>query len=100
MKRSPMKPRSSALRRLVGVRKRNAKRRASEFHRCFHSKARVEWVKSLPCVVPTCRTMHPIRDNMHVEGDGVGRRADFTKVVPACRFHHELAHREGIEWFE
>ena len=82
---------------------RNAKRREPEFARCYGSEARVEWVQKLPCIVPACR-IGGLRENAHIEGDGAGRKADYTKIVPLCRSHHRTTfyslHVMGREAFE
>lgn len=77
------------------LKKRNAKRAKSEFARCFHSKERVAWIKSLPCVV--CGAISPIfnlvrgrSDNAHTAKDGMGRRAGYETIVPLCRSHHRI----------
>lgn len=57
----------------------------------------MEWIKSLPCVVSGC--LHLV-DNMHIEGDGAGRKASYTKIVACCRKHHLQMHRVGRETFE
>lgn len=83
----------------------NRKRRQSEFCRCYHSRARVAWVKSLHCVwcgVAGC-------DNAHTETDGMGRKAGYETIVPLCRRCHSAfdefrwpldnpAHREFLRW--
>ena len=76
---------------------KNATRAASEFTRTYHSEERVMWVQSLPCVVQPCS--HP-SENVHVEGDGAGRRAGYESVVPMCRSHHRELHRVGVTEFE
>lgn len=74
-RRSPMK-------RGGRVRPVNRKRRKSEFARCYHSKARVEWVKSLPCVFCAHRGCS---ENAHVWGrSGMGRKGPYTEIVPLC----------------
>lgn len=108
MKRTPMKPRSRTLSRSSGIAKKNAKRRQSEFQRTYHSKARVAFVKGLPCVV--CG-ISPC-DNAHIEGGGMGRKADYDKIVPLCRVpadhpfgpgysrgHHSRFHDVGVKTF-
>lgn len=76
----------------------NAKRRASEFARCYGSKERVEWVKSLPCV--GCATYWPIQpspgwvsENAHTVTGGKGRKADADTIVPLCAAHHRAYDR-------
>lgn len=80
------------------LRAKNAKRAASEFARCYHSEERVEWVRSLPCVVGGCR--NDSIENAHIEGDGTSRKAGYEKIVPLCRTHHRQLHRDGRETFE
>lgn len=73
-------------------RARNASRKKREFARCYHSEARVKFVKSLPCLVSLDfgTPDHPI-DNVHIEGDGAGRKAHYTLIVPLKhRLHVEL----------
>jgi hypothetical protein len=75
------------------VKKRNAGRKVREFARCFDSRARVQFIKSLPCVY--CAALSPIiasvtgpSDNAHTAKEGMGRRGHFTTIVPLCRSHH------------
>lgn len=78
---------------------RNAKRKASEWTRAYGSQARVAFVKELWCIVglSTCRgACH----NAHIEGDGMGRKANADKVVPLCPTHHAELHRMGCTEFE
>jgi hypothetical protein len=90
------------------MKKVNRKRKLSEFARCYHSRARVLFVKNLPCVV--CGLMRC--DNAHIEGGGAGRKADYDKIIPLCcvpsdhpcspgyaRGHHGLFHQIGVESF-
>jgi hypothetical protein len=81
--------------------KRNAKRRKSEFARCYGSKERVEFVKSLPCL--TCGWVPS--ENAHIKGDGAGRKAHYTEVVPLCGYTymegcHQMLHRMGRGGFD
>lgn len=88
--------------------KRNAKRRVTEFARCYHSRKRVLFVKGLPCII--CG--HGPCDNAHIENGGAGRKADYAKIVPLCcmpmdhpyspgypRGHHGELHRIGVKSF-
>lgn len=75
------------------LRKVNPKRKASEFARCFHSRARVRFVKALPCVY--CAGLSPFiaavagpSDNAHTVKEGMGRRGHYSTIVPLCRSHH------------
>ena len=76
----------------------NPARKAREWARAYGSKERVAFVQSLPCVVLGC-TRGPI-ENMHIRGDGAGRKADAKYIVPACSYHHAEAHSVGIKTFE
>jgi hypothetical protein len=82
------------------VKKRNAKRRKSEFARCYHSAERVEFVKSLPCAVSGLAFNGELRENAHIEGGGAGRKADYTKIIPLCRRCHQQLHSFGRKDFE
>lgn len=95
--------------RSTPVKRKNAKRRVSEFARTYGSRARVRWVKLQFCV---CRKAAwragencggPI-DNAHIIGGGAGRKADAQFIVPLCRTHHtdgpEALHRIGRRRFE
>lgn len=89
---NPPAPRTPIGRKTV-PKKKNVKRRQSEFARCYHSKERVAWVKSLPCVI--CAGLSPFiaavtgpRDNAHTESGGAGRKAGYETIVPLCRNHH------------
>lgn len=79
-----------------GIRARNAKRRAAEFARAFHSEERVRFVRSQPCAA--CLKFGEI-ENAHIEGGGASRRADYTKIVPLCRTCHRQMHRMGLDTF-
>jgi hypothetical protein len=75
----------------------NAKRKAREFARAYGSKERVAWVKSLPCVACTSNGRS---DNHHICGDGAGRKADHTSIIPLCRACHLAWHRFGRRYVE
>ena len=90
------RPARNPLRRKSPLKKRS--RSAAEFKRIYGSKARVEWVKSRPCVVRAC-TRFP-SENAHVEGDGIGRKADADKIAPMCHGHHRLLHSWGVSTFQ
>lgn len=85
------KPRSSATRR-KGLPSRNRKRQASAFARAFHSKARVAFVKALPCTLDSGACAGPMH-NHHTRSRGAG--GDFTTIVPLCQLHHDVVHRFG-----
>ena len=73
------------------MKKRNPKRRQSEFARCYHSKERVEFVRALNCVACAAkgRISTSQSDNAHVENGGAGRKAGYDKIAPLCRIHHQ-----------
>lgn len=64
------------------------KRKPSEFARIYGSKARVEFVKSLPCAA--CGVVG-YSENAHVaptsESGGAGRKADAKWIAPLCGPH-------------
>lgn len=66
------------------VNKINKKRKASAFARCYGSKERVEWVKSLGCNVCGLRPA----ENAHTVTDGMGRKAGYETIIPLCNYHH------------
>ncbi len=85
----------------------NRKRKATEFIRCYHSEARVEFVRNLPCVV--CGAI--FCENSHITNGGAGRKGAYRKIVPLCfnmyapqdgcyrEGHHAESHRIGIKSF-
>lgn len=79
---------------------RKSKRKPSEFARIYGSKARVEWVKSLPCSAPRCGFEHWTVEGHHIETGGTGYKADYTKIIPLCSQHHRFLHDIGRESFE
>lgn len=85
-------------RRRKPLAKRNAKRRTSEFARCYGSRARVAWVKAQPCVVGSLGCDGPSQ-NAHTANGGMGRKADADTIVPMCDGHHRLLHCWGVETF-
>lgn len=113
-RRTPLRP-SRPPRRKTRLAPRNAKRRESEFARCYGSRARVAWVKAQACIV--CATIHPLFGlvkggchNAHTVTGGKGRKADASTIVPMCPEHHrrydqhrypldDSAFRESIKAF-
>lgn len=99
--RSSSPSKGSTPRRKAKPRAVNPKRRKSEFARTYFSKARVAFVKSLPCVVCTGITSglsvgHGASDNAHTgERSGMSRKAGYDTIVPMCRSHHERFDRYG-----
>jgi hypothetical protein len=75
------------------MKRENPERRRSERERAYGPPERRAWIKTLPCVA--CLSLSPFfaaasgpSDNAHVETDGMGRKADYTRIVPLCRNHH------------
>lgn len=66
------------------VRPVNRERRKAETERAYGPPERRAWVKTLPCIV--CGETPS--DNAHIEGGGMGRKADADRIVPLCRRHH------------
>ena len=77
------------------VKKVNRKRRAESFKRCYGSKARVAWVKTWPCFL--CGTRPS--ENAHTQNGGMGRKADYTTIVPLCHTHHARLDAHEIDDF-
>ena len=87
--------------------KRNPKRKAKEFARAYGSDERVEFVKSLPCIVATrvfCGVTKACCagdiENAHTKGGGMGRKAPASSVVPMCSGHHRYLHTVGSTEFQ
>lgn len=73
------------------IKKQNPKRRASEFRRCYGSKARVEAIKTLACY----GCYKELAENAHLPSrSGMSRKGDWDQIVdlgPKChRRLHEL----------
>lgn len=78
----------------VAVKRSNPARKAKAFKRAYGSRARVAFVKSLPCVA--CGVVG-YSENAHVTSGGVGRKADASQIVPLCGPHHLHLHAWGID---
>ena len=83
----------TAIKRRRCVKPVNAKRKAAEFKRCYHSKERVEWVKEHPCLVGGFCCTSPfgigVNENAHIPSrSGMSRKGPYTKIVPLCKWHH------------
>ena len=66
----------------------------NKFEKSFGSEDRVNFIKSLPCLV--CGNT-PC-DNAHVKSRGAG--GDYTCIVPLCRVHHTEQGMIGIKTFQ
>jgi len=78
-----------------GLRPVNPQRRQLERARAYGPTARRAWMKEQPCLV--CHATPS--DGHHVEGGGMGRKADASKQVPLCRIHHDECHATGARTF-
>lgn len=81
----------------TGIKRSPMKKHARPKHqteRIYGPKGRVAFVKSLGCVV--CTAISPFFGlataghchNAHTETGGMGRKADYTTIVPLCASHH------------
>lgn len=77
------------------VKKVNPGRRKREWARAYHSIERVCFVKSLPCIV----TGQTGCENAHIVGGGMGRKADYTLIVPLVAAMHAQLHSIGASQF-
>lgn len=91
MKRTPLK-RTTGLKRTKKITAK--KRSASEFRRIYGSRARVAYVKTLPCF--SCWSFGEIQ-NAHVNSGGMGRKANAAEIIPLCSKCHALQHANGWE---
>ncbi len=94
LKRSAAPQRKTAPRRSGRIKPK--KRSAAEYARIYHSAERVEFVKSLPCAA--CG-LEEFSGNAHVAGDGIGRKSDYTKIIPLCPWCHRRQHDIGAGSF-
>ena len=76
--------------------KRNPKRAAREFVRCYESQARVRWVCARPSVISGLTPCV----NAHTEGGGMGRKGDARTIVPLTDREHRQLHQWGRKSFE
>ena len=72
-------------------------RTAAEKRRIYGTKERIAWFKTLPCVI--CGTPGPC-DMAHSVSGGMGRKADYTTLVPLCGVCHREQHQMGTKSFE
>ncbi len=88
-KKQPRQPQRSTRPKRV-----NAKRKQSEFERCYHSRERVLFVKNFGCVY--CTALSPFFGvqtlgkchNAHTANEGRGRKGHYTTIIPLCPEHH------------
>lgn len=80
------------------VKRRNPKRKASEFTRAYGSETRVEWIKRQRCVITGLHSSAV--ENVHVRGGGASRKADACWIVPMISELHKELHRVGKQSFE
>lgn len=78
-----------------GKRPKAKKRSAAEYSRIYHSKERVAWVTSQPCIA--CH--RTACDGHHITVKGMGIKADYDQIVPLCRSHHSAIHAHGPKTF-
>ncbi len=86
---------------------KNAKRKKSEFARCYGSKERVEFVKGQNCLIAvnyiSTACCNGSTENAHVVNDGTrgaGRKSGFACIAPLCHRHHAELHDLGQQLFE
>lgn len=80
--------------RKTAMKKRNPQKAPGRFARQFGSKARVLFVKSLPCAA--CGVVG-YSENAHLLGnDGMSRRGPYTSIGPLCGPHYGMS-QIGIE---
>ena len=92
MKRTPLK-RKTALK--AKTRPKPKPRSSAEFQRVYGSKRRVEFVKHLVCSVCGATPC----ENAHTKSGGMGRKADYTTIIPLCRKCHRIQHAKGWQAF-
>lgn len=77
--------------------KRTEEAKAEEFARKYHSRERVLWMQRQPSIISgevPCV-------NAHVGIEGIGRKADYTKIVPLTKAEHDEIEKPngGIKTF-
>lgn len=74
------------------------KRKPTEWARCYHSMARVSFVKSLPCA--WCGIVG-YSQNAHLMGNaGMGRKGDYTEIGPLCSPRGNGCHWKFDQYWE
>ncbi len=97
MKRTPLARKPAKRKARKPIKARNPKRRASEFIRCYGSKARVEAIKALACWA--CQ--NEMAENAHTQNGGTGRKAGWETIVDLGRNCHRRLHALGsVELFD
>ena len=87
MKRSPMK--RGRMRAWKG-------HSDEERDRVYGPEERRAWVTTLPCIACGARPSQ----NAHSVSGGMGRKADYTTIVPLCATCHHEVHSVGIRTFQ
>ena len=80
------------MKRTGRIKPRNAKRRTSEFARCYRSKSYLRHLHAMPCYA--CGK-HGETDAAHGETGGIGFKAGWETLLPLCRRCHTKQHQSG-----
>jgi hypothetical protein len=80
------------LKRTGRIKPRNAKRRTSEFARCYRSKSYLRHIHAMPCYA--CG-LYGETDAAHGETGGMGYKAGWETLLPLCRRCHTKQHQSG-----
>ena len=95
LRKSPLKRSGKPLKR---TRIKKKPRSKSEFARIYHSKERVEFIKSLPCCA--CG-IEGFSDNAHVappSKKGTGYKAGYIWIVPLCGTRTDVSNPAYLVW--
>ena len=66
------------------------------------SSTHLEWIRSLPCIVPGCRVWRLTGVHAHHVriGAGTALKPGDDMTIPACYSHHSQGHDRGWKTFE
>lgn len=91
-RRKQLRRKTSLRPKVANHRKTRPKRKPSEFARIYGSTERVEWIQARPCV--SCGRIPS--ENAHIPSkSGMGRKGDYTNIIPLCTVCHRRLHDWG-----
>ncbi len=70
-----------------------------EFERVYGPPGRRAFVEGLPCIASRGVRCRGPSNNHHIKNGGMGRKSDYTDIVPLCFDHHQEVHGRGQETF-